>query len=146
MSPNDRQRAQLRALCEELREDDGVDPRKFFKSQRNRNSDSRKVRQLCRQVQRTLDLVLSGETADPTLCGLRVASVGPGADPSRLLITVVADVAPEAFDRALIEARLAAMAGRLRTEVASTISRRKTPALSFQVLGPGGDPSPEEGV
>ncbi|SFI49084.1 hypothetical protein [Planctomicrobium piriforme] len=141
---NKRQREQLRALCDELRDDDGVDPREFFKPQRNRNQGHRKTKQLCRQVQRTLDLVLSGETGDDLLRGLKIVSITPGADASRLLVTVAAEGVNDPADLLEIETRLAANQSRLRSEVAASITRRKTPVLVFQVLRadaglPGGE-------
>lgn len=137
MAHDKRQRERLRALCGELQADDGVDPREFFRPTRKRDNTRRKSKQLCRQVHRTLDLVLSGETRDELLGDLRIISV-TSADASALLVTVIADVPPDHFDRAEIEARLAKMSGRLRSEVAGAITRKRTPLLIFHVLGPQG--------
>ncbi len=137
MALNQRQREQLRALCGELHDDDGVDPKTWFKSARQRDPDHRKARQLCRQVQKTLDLVLSGATGDDLLTSLRIVSVTPGRDSSRLLVIVAADVSREQFDRARIETQLALIQGRLRGEVSAAITRKKTPLLTFQLLDPG---------
>jgi len=137
MALNQRQREQLRALCGELHEDDGVDPRDYFNPARQRDSEHRKSRQLCRQVQKTLDLVLAGDNSDDLLANLKIVSVLPGRDSSRLLITVAADVPPEQFDRPRIEAQLSLIQGRLRSEVSASITRKKTPVLTFQLLDPG---------
>ncbi|QDT55363.1 ribosome-binding factor A [Caulifigura coniformis] len=136
MALHRRQREQLRALCGELHEDDGVDPRRYFRPARQRDQDHRKSRQLCRQVQRTLDLVLTGETRDELLASLKVVSVLPGRDASQLLVTVTADVPPDQFRREQIEAQLALVQGRLRSEIAAAITRKKTPVLTFQILAP----------
>lgn len=136
MTFNNRQREQMRALCGELREDDGINPRNFFKPSRKRDKEHRKAKQLCRQVQKTLELVLSGEIRDEALSGLKIVSITPGADSSQLLVTVVADVPSADFDRQKIEDRLAAIEGRLRLAVAAAITRKKTPVLVFQILGP----------
>ena len=136
MAHDKRQRARLRPLCGELQDDDGVDPRKFFQPIRKRDKARRKSQQLCRQVQKTLDLVFSGETRDALLGDLRIVSVTSSADSSALLVTVVADVVSDCFDRAQIEAQLAKMAGRLRSEVAGAITRKRAPLLVFHVLGP----------
>lgn len=136
MALNRRQREQLRALCGELHEDDGVDPRRSFKPDRQRDQDHRKSRQLCRQVQKTLDLVLSGEMGSDLLGHLKIVSVQPGRDGSRLLITVSADLPPAQFNREAIETQLALIQGRLRSEVAAAITRKKTPNLMFQILDP----------
>ena len=136
MAHDERQRARVRALSSELHDDDGVDPRKFFQPDRKRDKDRRKSKQLCRQAQKTLDLVFSGETRDELLGALHIVSVTSSADSSALLVTVVADVPPDCFDRTQIEARLAKMSGRLRSEVAGAITRKRTPLLVFHVLGP----------
>jgi ribosome-binding factor A len=136
MAHDKRQRERLRALCGEPHDDDGVDPREFFQPGRKRDKAGRKSQQLCRQVQKTLDQVLSGETRDPLLGALRIVSVTSRADSSALLVTVIADVSPDCFDRAQIEAHLAKMSGWLRSEVAAAITRKRTPILVFLVLGP----------
>jgi ribosome-binding factor A len=130
------QRERLRALCGELHDDDGVDPREFFQPARKRDKARRKSKQLCRQVHKTLDLVFSGETGDELLGDLRIVSVTSGEDSSALLVTVVADVPPHSFDRPQIEARLASISGRLRCEVAGAITRKRTPVLVFNLLAP----------
>lgn len=136
MAHDQNRREQLRALCGELHDDDGVDPREFFQSNRKRQKDRRKSKQLCRQVQKTLDLVLSGETRDELLGDLCIVSVTSSSDSSALVVTVVADVPPDRFDRAQVEARLAMMSGRLRSEIARAITRKRTPLLVFHVLDP----------
>ena len=145
MAHDERQRERLRALCGELQDDDGVNPREFFHPIRKRDNAHRKSKQLCRQVQKTLDLIFSGETRDELLGDLRIVSVTSSQDSSALLVTVVADVPLERFDRTQIEARLAKMSGRLRSEVAGTITRKRTPLLVFHVLGlQSGLPASEE--
>ena len=136
MAHDERQRERLRALCGELHDDDGVDPREFFQPIRKRDKARRKSKQLCRQVQKTLDLVFSGETRDELLGDLRIVSVTSSEDSSALLVTVVADVPPDCFDRTQIEARLAKLSGRLRSEVAGAITRKRTPLLIFYLLAP----------
>jgi ribosome-binding factor A len=140
MSLDKRTRKQLLAHCGELHEDDGIDPREFFKSGRpgTGKRESRKAQQLCRQVAETLDQILSGEANDDILRALRVADVMPAPDTSRLLVTLHIDCDPADFDRPLVEERLAAYKGRLRSEVASAITRRKTPTLAFEIIGPSG--------
>ncbi len=67
MIPDERTREMLRAYCGELHEDDCVDPRDYFRSGPNPHRQSRKSKQLCRQVAETLDLVLSGDCRDEIL-------------------------------------------------------------------------------
>lgn len=136
MTLDKRMRENMRKFCDEIHEDDGVDPREFFRAERGARQPDRKARQLCRQAAETLDQVLSGEMHDRRLACLRVASVQPTPDASRLLVTIVADCAPEEFCRTTTEARLQASAGRLRAAVAAAITRRKAPVLAFLVIAP----------
>ncbi len=100
------------------------------------SKEGRKARQLCRQVSDTLDLVLSGDCRDEVLQSLRVISVLPAPNSSRLLVTVAADLPIEQFDRRQILDALDDQAGRLRAEVAATIHRKRVPVLVFNVVGP----------
>lgn len=96
----------------------------------------RKALQLCRQVGTTLEQVLA-EQEDDALRDLRVEDVAPAPDGSHLLVTVrplAAGVDPIAVLGMLSEAT-----GRLRTEIASAITRRRAPALTFRVV-PAGEP------
>ena len=144
MALDERTRQQMLEHCGEIHEDDGVDPRDFFKAGRIHKKADRKAKQLCRQVAETLDQILSGETKDDVLSGLRVSDVVPAPDSSRLLVTLCADCEPSAFNREVVEQRLAHYKGRLRSEVAAAVTRRKAPMLVFNVLGPGGGLNREE--
>jgi len=124
------------ACCGEIQDDDGLDPRQFFKSRsRSHGKRDRKAQQLCRQVQQTLSLVLSGEYADEVLQSLFVESVVPAPNASQLLVTVsAAHDGQDAVESGLILHKLEHVSDRLRSEVAAAISRRKTPRLMFQVV------------
>lgn len=129
-------RKQMLAHCDELRDDDGVDPREFFprKSSGSRRQQHRKTGQLCQQVAETLSLVLGSEFDDPRLHNLQVVSVTPAPDATQLLVTVATD---GPLDEATIAATyecLARVAGRLRSEVASAITRKRAPRLSFHIV------------
>lgn len=139
MALSKRAREQMREMCGEIHEDDGVDPRDFFKAGRGPRKQDHKAKQLCRQAADTLDQVLSGETRDRRLSCLRVVSVQPAPDASRLAVTVVADCAAEDFCREATEERLASSAGRLRAAVASAITRKRAPVLAFVVVSPGSE-------
>ncbi|MCX4247827.1 ribosome-binding factor A [Paraliomyxa miuraensis] len=95
-----------------------------------RGSANNKSRQLCRQVQRRLDLALC-ELDDPLLQGLWVQSVEqePGG---RALVVEVVTSDPAAVAPTL--ARLDAARGWLRSEVAAAIHRKRTPYLQFVVV------------
>jgi len=136
MALDKRTREQMLAHCGEIHEDDGIDPREYFKAGRIHKKEDRKAKQLCRQVAETLDQVLSGEIGDDLLRGLRVSSVMPAPDSTRLLVTLYADCDAGDFNRNDIEQRLAARQGQLRSEIAAAITRKKTPILIFNLLGP----------
>ena len=124
----------LRKYCGELNEDDAIDPRDYFKPARPIDKQTKKAKQLCRQVAETLEMVLSGETRDEILSCLHVVNVIPAPDSSRLLVTLQPDFADHQFQLGEIEERLTRHQGRLRTEVAASIHRKKTPILAFNVI------------
>ena len=124
---------QMQSLCGEVHSDDGVDPNEFFRPSRKRSGDHRKVQQLCRQVADTLSLVLGGEFGDE-LRDLRIVAVRPAPDASQLLVLVAPVVAGGSIDPDAVRASLAAAAGRLRSEVAAAITRRRAPKLLFQYV------------
>jgi ribosome-binding factor A len=124
----------LREHCAEVGEDDGQNPRDDRKASGSGRKESRKARQLCRQVAETLDWVFSGDSPDDLLRSLRVAAVEPAPYTSRLLVTVVADLPAEQAEPRLIIEQLQQHAGRLRREVAASINRRKVPTLVFHVV------------
>jgi ribosome-binding factor A len=124
---------QLQSLCGEIHADDGIDPTEFFRPARKRDNSHRKAQQLCHQVADTLRLVLSGELGDE-LANLRVVSVSPAPDSSQLLVLVAPAFADSRVDADAVIASLNAAAGRLRSEVAAAITRRRAPKLLFQFV------------
>jgi ribosome-binding factor A len=94
-------------------------------------SDQRKIRQLCRQVQQQLELALGGDFDDPALALLWVVDVQPEPGGAALLVTVVA---PDDAELEPIRSSLESARGRLRSEVASAITRKRTPHLRFAVI------------
>jgi len=135
MTSNKRTREQSLAsigkFCSE-----GVDFGTGYTGRTRNHKEDRKAKQLCRQVADTLDLVLSGDCRDELLQSLHVVSVVPAPNSSRLLVTVSADLPIEEFDRRQVLERLADQTGRLRSEVAASINRKRVPSLVFHVVGP----------
>lgn len=122
--------AEERPPCDELYEDDGVDPRTYF----DRRSAERRgvwaLQRLCSQVAETLQVGLSWASAEPALWDVEVGAVEPDPDASRLLVTVHARTASEV---AAVRLALRRAAPFLRTEVAENIHRRRTPELRYRV-------------
>lgn len=135
MKPDRPARKSARKHCAEIYEDDGLNPRDDPKDGGRNRWQGRKCTQLCRQVAETLDLVFTGDCRDELLQSLRVVAVAPAPFSSRLLVTVVADLPAAEADPQEILDRLQKHAGRLRSEVAASIHRRKTPTLVFRLSG-----------
>lgn len=134
MKSRKRSKPDLRALCAEVHPDDGVDPRDVFSREAgSRQKVSRKDRQLCKQISQVLACALSGQCADPVLQDLRVVCVEPTSDPSRLLATVeLASLGGQVSVEDVL-GRLKQVQGFLRSEMAASITRKRTPELGFAV-------------
>ena len=130
-------RKQMRSLCAEVHPDDGSDPREWSRKGRPGERPRRKTLQLCSQVAEVLSDVLAGDCGDEMLQSLQVMAVDPAPDASRLLVTVSVPPALGSMDPGRVLEHLAHASGRLRCEVAASITRRRTPVLGFRVsVGP----------
>jgi ribosome-binding factor A len=134
-NPSSRDIESLRA---DQSDEDGADPRTFFRPDRQRDKFDRKTMQLCSQVAESLRLVLSGDQGDEVLSELDVVSVKPAPDATQLMVVVTPRFAPGP-DVATVYERLACESPRLRAEVSTAITRRRAPKLVFQYVPmPGG--------
>ena len=139
MSENRRGRGKLPWSAEEVFAEEGVDPHQFFfgESGGRHGRSRRKARQLCRQVAWAVGEFLAAECEDPWLMDTMVVSVDPSPDSRRLMVLCqYAGDDPE-FDVAEARARLQALRGALRAEVASVIHRKRAPELLLDLLSPG---------
>jgi len=121
-----------RELCGEFSYDDGSDPRLQRREPSRRHQPNYKNHQLCRQIEQTLNLVLSGEFEDTHLHNLFVESVRPAPDASQMLVTV-RDLSGDVPDPIAVLTRLERVRGHLRSRIAGAISRKRAPRLLFQV-------------
>lgn len=87
-----------------------------------------KTRQLCRQVQRALNLALAERGSDPVLDQVFVEEVSAAPGGGHLLVHVVA---PPGRPLPAVLAGLHREAPRLRAHMARAISRKHAPELSF---------------
>jgi ribosome-binding factor A len=102
-------------------------------SNRDRHA-QRKTEQLCRQVQRALNLALADYSDG--LGGIVVDAVTAGVCGGRLLVHVIVPAGEPVAD--IVEA-LRRETPRLRAEVAKAITRKRAPELSFvPAMGGGG--------
>jgi ribosome-binding factor A len=132
MSLNPKRREELLAHCGELRDDDCVDPREYFRPTAS-SGRQRKTRQLCSQIAQALALILSSEFDNDLLLGLTVLAVEPAPNESQLLVTLQSDAA-QPHEREAVLARLVQATGFLRAGVAAAITRKRAPQLIFRVI------------
>lgn len=132
LSKKERERV-LKQSCGIVNEDDAIDPKHYFSNKRKSKTQYRKAYQLCRQVADTFQLVLTND--DPELDGLIVLDVVPAPDSRRMLVLLAlpADQVKSASEVDAIMARLQTHVPRLRSEIARSINRRKTPQLLFEI-------------
>ena len=131
---SNKQSIQSQSLAAELHSDDGQDPKEYFRKSKQVKKTGRKALQLCSQVADTLSLVLSGECGDEILQNLLVAEVTPAPDASQLLVLLTPAPGSQTLTTEEVTIALRAASGRLRTEVAAAISRKRAPRLTFQFL------------
>ena len=99
-------------------------------------SPDRKALQLCRQVERTLGLVLGGELNDDRVRDLLVMSVVPAPHSNHLLVTLQAAETMTQEELIQLEQVLIEHKGQLRSAIAADINRRKTPEITLRVVNP----------
>ena len=85
---------------------------------------------------------MSGELDDDRLRDVYVVQVTPAPDANCLLVTVAPLGFAKDFRPDEVMVRLAANTGRMRSELARAINRRKTPELMFRVVLDGDLPEP----
>ena len=88
----------------------------------------RKALQFCRQVQRALNLALADRSVGEGISDLFVEDVFPAPDCGRLLVHVVIPTGLTVADAMIALGR---QTPRLRSEVASAITRKRAPELCF---------------
>ncbi len=123
------------ASADDLRAHDD-DERSFRDSQMRRREN--KLGGLCRQVQRTIAMSLSGECHDEVLRDLLVWAVVPAPDASRLLVQVYFATPRADVSLPDLLMRLDRVKAYLRREVAHGIVRKRAPELVFQLINPQG--------
>jgi ribosome-binding factor A len=98
----------------------------------------RKERQLCRQVQEAVSEALAA-VEDDVLLDVWVTAVEPSPDAGRLAVIIEAPSGTSPDD---VLARLEKIGGYLRAEVASAITRKRVPTLTFRVFVSPGEEQP----
>ena len=104
-----------------------------MKSHRNHGPNDRKAAQLCAQVRRALDYGISEALSDSPIDAY-ILDVVPAPNTSHMIVLVQPAAEADADAVRDLEDELQRHAGLLRTTVAESINRRKTPTLSFRVV------------
>ena len=93
MTLSKKQREQfLKQHCGVINDDDAIDPRHYFYNKRKHNRKYRKVFQLCRQVNDTLQMVLTD--GNERLDGLAIVDVVPAPDSRRMFCLLYTSPSP----------------------------------------------------
>jgi ribosome-binding factor A len=126
------------SLCSEPGPEDGIDPRDLLRAGA-RKKGGRKTLQLCGQVAEALNYAFAAVCNDDVLRELAVVTVQPAPDESRLMVTVGPSL-PGPYNAPEILTHLHQAIGKLRSEVAAAIHRKKVPELAFCVVAPPPEP------
>lgn len=94
----------------------------------------RKTEQLCKQVEERIGLVLAGEVDDPLLQEVYVAAVHAEPGGANLIVSLAFPPGTEDPPVAEVLRRIEALRPLLRAEIASAITRKRTPGLTFRVV------------
>lgn len=97
----------------------------------DRGYDKKKLRQLCRQVERALSTAFDD---DDRLLDLQVQGVLPWPNASRLLVAVYPSEPGAEVDREAILARLEEAQAELRELAAGAVHRKRAPGLCFEII------------
>ncbi len=89
-------------------------------------------------MQRAIEVALAGEVEDDVLQALRVESVDPAPDDSRLAVTFIVPDREAELGRDEVLQRLESVRGAITEEVMQTITRRRCPQLTFILAREGG--------
>jgi len=120
--------------CQDIHEDDGIDPRRYFQSSPAYER-SRKGLQLCGQVAKLLNEALVGWDS-PILASLFVVTVVPAPTLGRLEVVVDTTQVPTGFMSHDIRDELARANRGLRVAVGEGITRKYVPELIFRLAAP----------
>jgi ribosome-binding factor A len=99
----------------------------------SRGKIDRKAAQLCAQIRRALDYVIP-EVLSETKFDAMVLDVEPAPNTSHLLVILQAIGQLDASEIRELNFEITQRAGSIRTAVAQSIYRRKTPTLSFRIV------------
>jgi ribosome-binding factor A len=112
---------------------DEVDPGRYFGVSDRARKGERKLRQLCRQVERSVAFTLGGLYGTGALVGATVVAVVPAPDAGRLQVTVALPQGSGPDEVAEAREALLGAASVVREEAAHAMHRKRVPELAFHV-------------
>lgn len=122
---------EVASLCAEIGPEDGVDPRQVFHRAAKKQS-HRKTYQVCKQAEKTLNLIMASESVEPLLRELVVRAVEPAPDSSHLLVIVEVNLTTQSEPE--VQEALERASGQLRSAIAMDINRKRAPQISFRLI------------
>jgi ribosome-binding factor A len=99
---------------------------------------AQRTARLCKVIEQVAGSVLEELSADEVLRHCEVLGVVPGASRARIVIEVGMRPSEHAPGILAVLQGLDNLSGRLRTEVARSINRKRVPVLTFNVIPLGG--------
>mgnify|MGYP006119447431 FL=1 len=125
--------------CDELFVDDGISPQELEKrkqsaiGKQSRGKPNHHSRQLCNQIYHAIDEAIACDCGDPVLDDLRAVWVRPVGKSSTLEVMFTT---PETDVNRITEMHEALnnVSGILRSAVASSITRKRVPQLTFRIV------------
>ena len=129
MKLNQLKKAQIRRLCADWAEDDGVRPERKGGSQKKKDF---KPLKLCRQAEKALAFEWDELVDRHIMEGMAIERVTPEHNGSRLVLHVLYD--PLCFETdQVVLAALKERRGYLRSIIVGMIHRKRVPELAFEV-------------
>jgi ribosome-binding factor A len=125
--------AQIRHVCTDWDEEDGIRPEK----RRERQKKDFKPLQLCRQAEKALVFEWDELTDRHVIYGMAIERVTPEGNGSKLVLHLTYDARQYESDQ-IVLAVLKERRGYLRSIIAGMIHRKRVPELAFEVR-PGGE-------
>jgi len=121
-----------RQLCAQIDPEDGIDPR-IIARKRNRNPGNHKSEQLGKEARHILSMIFAGGLRDPVFQALEVIDVSASDDGQFLIVSLAATCSGLEFDEMQLLEKCQAIQGYLRSAIASSVKRKRVPALKFEL-------------
>lgn len=99
---------------------------------------AQRLARLCKVIEHVAGSVLEESSADEALGHCEILGVVPGASRTRVVIEVGLRLSERAPDTIEVLQALERLSGRLRTEIARSVNRKRVPLLAFDVVPLGG--------